>query len=81
MSAENKELFNVPDLTQAIPREISDENARIVLTDTSLRKALTWNEIRKDGETQACLNDLNRDVSAKLMLIDSLDEVAKLTIQ
>jgi len=81
MSAENKELFNVPDLTQAIQREISDENARIVLTDTSLRKALTWNEIRDDGATQACLNGLSRDVSAKLMRIDLLDEVAVLTIQ
>jgi len=81
MSAADRELFNSPDISQAIQREISDENAKVSLTDTSVRQALTWGEIQDDQATQSCLNNVRRDITAKLMHIDLLDEPAVLMIQ
>merc|ERR1719410_2606239 len=81
MSAEDKELFNTRDITQGIAREISQENAQATLTASSVARALTWTEIRKDATTQRCLTDLNRDVTAQLMRIDLLSDEAVLAIQ
>jgi len=81
MSAADKELFNVPDVTPAMSREISQENAQVALVDTSLKKAQTWNEIKGDQDRLSCLTALSRDVSAQLMRIDMLKDADVLIIQ
>jgi len=74
MSAADKELFNVPDVTPAMSKVISEEGAQVALIDSSLRKALTWKEIRGDQTILSCLNGLSRDVSAQLIRIDLLTD-------
>jgi len=81
MSDADKELFNVPDVTQAMSREITEENAKCALVDSSLRKALTWNELQGDQARLSCLRALSRDVSAQMMRIDLLTDSDVLIIQ
>jgi len=81
MSAADKELFNVPDVSGAMSSEISNENAQLALVDASLRRALVWNEIQSDSTRLSCLNSLSRDVSAQLMRIDLLTDSDVLIIQ
>merc|ERR1740129_1019096 len=81
MSAADKELFNVPDVTPAMSREIGEEGAQVAMTDSSLRKAMNWKEVQGDQTTLSCLNGLSRDVSAQLMRIDLLNDNDVLMIQ
>jgi len=80
-SPEDREIFNVADITHAISTQISNENAQVTLTASSVRRAQAWREIENDPAVQTCLNDLSRDVTAQLVRIDLLDDLEILTIQ
>merc|ERR1719330_2043264 len=81
MPAEDQALFQSPDVSAAIRREISKENAMVTLVDTSVKKALTWREIRDYPACKGCLENLERDVTRKLILIDQLDDATLWVIQ
>lgn len=81
MPEEDQALFDSPDITFGIRREISEEHAKIALVDTSVRKALAWKEIQGDRATESCLKSLLRKVTAKLMRINLLDDSKVLIIQ
>jgi len=81
MSVDDQALFSVPDATRAIAREISSENAKVSLVDTSVRLALAWTETRDYPAVEACLNILSRDVTDKLIRIELMTEADMLDIQ
>jgi len=81
MSAEHQALFDSPDISFAIRREITDENARVALTDTSVRRALAWRETQQMPAVRSCLTAVSREVSGKLMKIEGLNDAKLLIIQ
>jgi len=81
MSPADKALFNSPVISLTIQGKISEDNAMVFMSDSSIKRALTWKETRSNEPAQSCLSALRKDVSAKLIKISSLDDAQVVIIQ
>ena len=76
MSADNKELFNVCDLTQAVHREISDGIATIALIGMSVKKACCNKDLAETNVKKADKSDNIESLTTKTAQLP--DESAQL---
>jgi hypothetical protein len=81
MSVEDKDLFYRDDISPIMQSEISEENAKIMMVEHSIKQALSWITTDNNQVMRSCLTNLNRDVLTKRLQIDGLDDVAVLLIQ
>merc|ERR1711972_536678 len=65
MSDEDKKLFDSPGIWPELSRMITEESAKVALSESSVSKALEWKESRDDQVVMSCLTALRRDVQKR----------------